>query len=38
MAVGVLAMLGVAGVAMILTDPVLAAVGFTVFPAIFAST
>ena len=35
MAVGVLAMLVVAGVAMLLTDLVLALVGFLVFPAIF---
>lgn len=35
MAVGVLVMLAVAGVAMVLTDPVLAAVAALVFPAIF---
>ena len=36
LAVGVLVMLLVAGVAMLVTDPVLAAVAFVVFPAIFA--
>jgi ATP-binding cassette, subfamily B, bacterial len=36
MAVGVVVMLVVAGVAMVLTDPVLALIGFLVFPAIFA--
>jgi len=36
MAVGVLVMLVVAGVAMVLTDPVLSLVGFLVFPSIFA--
>ena len=36
MAVGVLVMLVVAGVALVLTDPVLSLVGFLVFPAIFA--
>jgi ABC-type multidrug transport system fused ATPase/permease subunit len=36
MAVGVLVMLVVAGVALVLTDPVLSVVGFLVFPAIFA--
>ena len=35
MAVGVLVMLFVAGVALVLTDPVLSLVGFTIFPAIF---
>jgi len=35
MAVGVLVMLAVAGVALVLTDPVLSLVGFLVFPAIF---
>ena len=35
MAVGVLLMLVIAGVALVLTDAVLATVGFTVFPAIF---
>ena len=35
MAVGVLVMLVVAGVALVLTDPVLSLVGFLVFPAIF---
>ena len=36
MAVGVLVMLVVAGVALVLTDPVLSLVGFTIFPLIFA--
>lgn len=36
MAVGVLVMLVVAGIALVLTDPVLSLVGFLVFPAIFA--
>ncbi len=36
MAVGVLIMLAVAGVSLVLTDPVLSLVGFLVFPAIFA--
>lgn len=35
MAVGVVVMLVVAGVALVLTDPVLSVVGFLVFPAIF---
>ena len=35
MAVGVLVMLAVAGVALVLTDPVLSLIGFLVFPAIF---
>jgi len=35
MAVGVIVMLVVAGVALVLTDPVLSLVGFVVFPAIF---
>ncbi len=35
MAVGVLVMLAVAAVALVLTDPVLSLVGFTIFPAIF---
>ena len=35
MAVGVLLMLVIAGIALLLTDAVLALVGFTVFPAIF---
>ena len=35
MAVGVLVMLFVAGVALVLTDPVLSLVGFTIFPLIF---
>ena len=35
MAVGVLVMLLVAGVALVLTDPVLSLVGFLIFPAIF---
>jgi ATP-binding cassette subfamily B protein len=36
MAVGVLVMLFVSGVALVLTDPVLSLVGFTIFPLIFA--
>ena len=35
MAVGVLVMLVVAGVAMVLTDPVLSLVGFAIFPTVF---
>ena len=35
MAVGVVVMLVVAGVALVLTDPVLSLVGFTIFPLIF---
>ena len=35
MAVGVLVMLFVAGIALVLTDPVLSLVGFTIFPLIF---